>query len=144
MAYRDYPYHVPRLQRRWQDMTPFLVVEEHNPAFEVGFLVLGIEDLEPACPGGEDVQPAVIVSTRNFENAGAASHFLHLRFPRQDDPKLLPFGTLGLRFQTLADHPLVPVLEDVQRQRRLRQQHNFERKEGKQDLGHGKTPPARL
>lgn len=106
------------------------VVEELDAATEEGAFVVEGFDFEAASADGEDVEAAVFVLFEDVGDVSGAAGVDESALDGEDDAEF------GLTVERLADHLLVTVLEDVEREAGMREQHDAQREEREQCVRH--------
>ena len=100
-----------------------LVVEHLDVAGRVCELVHAPEQPERPLPAHEDVHPAVVHPVDQLRDASGAADLREPFVAQPDDAEL------GGLLEAQVDHPLVALLEDVQRRELGRQQHERQRED---------------
>ena len=108
-----------RLQRR--GIVVVIVVEKLHLAAQIVFLFVEHDHVEAPAPAREDVHFPVGVVLQHLLHDNCAAGIDDAIVLRQHDAE---FGVLP---QRIADHFLVPFLENVQRQVRAREDHYMQR-----------------
>ncbi len=108
-----------------------VVVEVADAALSVGLAVDQLEHLEAAPADGDNVHASILVAVYDVIDGRGAAHVDDALIAGEHDAE---FGTV---FDGLADHFLVPLLEDMEGKGRARKEDQREGKQRQQILAHG-------
>ncbi len=107
---------------------PRVVCKEMHAGLQIGLLLVEEKNFEAPPAGSNDIQPPIGVFPHHSFNRGSATNVDQSVLFEQHNSEF------GLLFEGFPNHQLVPVLEDMQGQSRLRKQHYLQREQRKQQV----------